>query len=113
MTLTNPIALFEKTREREASDHHVEVWEGSGYVMIKRNYPSGYRSIEVTPDRDVSRYLPHIYIRTDSNYHPTSVVIETTSYGSLDRENYKELMRAMALAEAHAEDIELHHLREW
>jgi len=111
MTLNTPVTLFEKDRERYDHDTRIEVWEGTGYVMVKRIYLNGARYFDVIPDREVSRYLPYIYIHTDDEGRPTGVSIQTTSYGSLNRESYKELMRAMALAEAHAEDIEVHHLQ--
>ena len=104
---------FELIEERTREDgYKVQRWDGIGYELNWRQYPSGMVDIQVTPDRETSRFLPYIYVHSDSEGRPTRATIQTTSYGSLPIEEYAELQRAMALAICTAEEIEaqfIHH----
>ena len=97
------VLIEERTRE---DGYKVQRWESIGYELTRRQYPSGMVDIQVTPDKETSRFLPHIYVHTDNEGRPIYATIQTVSYGSLPIEEYKVLQRAMTLAICAAEEIE-------
>ena len=102
------VPLFDLVRERTQNNgFKVQVWEGIGYELVWRQYSATGINIQVTPDKEVSKYLPYIYVITDDDEGcPLYTTIQTTSYGAIPMEEYKELQRAMSVAQAAAESIE-------
>lgn len=101
------VPLFDLVEERTRDNgFKFQVWEGVGYDLIWIQYSDNGIDILLTPDKEVSQYLPHIYVRTDDEGRPLYPIIQTTSYGALTIEDYKELQRAMSIAQAAAESVE-------
>lgn len=101
------VPLFDLVRERtQDNGFKVQVWEGIGYELIWRQYSETGIDIHLTPDKEVSQYLPYIYVRTDDEGRPLCTAIQTVSYGAIPMEEYKELQRAMSIAQAAAESVE-------
>jgi hypothetical protein len=99
--------LFTLAEERtHSSGLKTQIYDGIGYRLVARQYPGDFTYYNVTGDPDTSRFLPPIYFRTDSEERPVCATIGTVSYGSLTIAEHAELQRAMALAQAHAEEIE-------
>lgn len=102
------VPMFDLVKERtQDNGFKVQTWEGIGYDLVWRQYSTTGVDIQVIPDKDVSEYLPYIYVRTDDEGRPLYTTIQTTSYGAISTEEYKELQRAMVLALAAAESVEL------
>lgn len=99
--------MFDLVEEKTLSDGcRFQRWDGVGYELIWRQYSPVGINIQVTPDKETSRFLPYIYVNTDDDGCPICATIQTTSYGSLRIEEYVELQRAMAIAQAAVESIE-------
>ena len=95
--------VYERTNDR---GYKVQIWEGVGYELRWEQYSSTGIDIRVSTDQKASKYLPYIYVRTDDEGRPLHTVIQTASYGAIPLDQYEELQRAMAVAQAHAESIE-------
>ena len=101
------IPMFTLAEERTTKDgFKIQIYLGVGYRMVLRQYSETMVDIHVQPDEDTSRFIPYIYVQGDDEGRPTSVRVETVSYGSLPIKDYIELQRAMSLAVIHAEEIE-------
>lgn len=101
------IPMFTLAEEKTTKDgFKIQIYLGVGYRMVIRQYSETMVDIHIQPDKDTSRFIPYIYVQGDDEGRPTSVWIETVSYGSLPIKDYIDLQRAMSLASIHAEEIE-------
>lgn len=105
-------ALFDMVEERTQSNgFKVRVWKWAAYTVVWRQYSSTGIDIQVTPDKAENKFLPYIYVGTDVEGCPVRVKIQTTSYGDLSINEYRDLWYAMATAVVAAESIEAQFIR--